>query len=383
MNSLNKIEKKIQLRAKTLKETNRKLSISRNENEIEKLEKRKVIIADEIKQLRDKKEEYIKEYPKNILEVLIKERVKKQSLTYDELYGYVPDNIVSANMIDEIVTLLAERNIKVVEKRISAEKHPATIYYETQEYERNVDDQLKELFKSAFEEKDYRSDINKTSDNGVKIAPLRLPRIADVSPKLANGDQSLILFKVRIKEKTFIGSNQMEIIKPAIIEDTQPNIEDNGIEPSDIPKIYSKGKFSNDRRLSLFAKIAGDRSEEIVIKYLKETLSPHERDTIKWISKAGETPGWDITYFDSGNRIVAIEVKGTTGNFFPNIEITANEWNAANELGDRYWIYLVTSCFTKNPKIQRLNDPALLKESGVLRVTPMLWKIEMLSPETC
>ncbi len=102
---------------------------------------------------------------------------------------------------------------------------------------------------------------------------------------------------------------------------------------------------------------------------------PNERDSIKWISKSGETPGWDIEYYDSTNKIVAIEVKGTNGKNFPNVEITGNEWNAAIELGDQYWIYLVSDCLGTNPKIQRLQNPLKLKETGWLRTTPILWRI--------
>jgi hypothetical protein len=283
-------------------------------------------------------------------------------------------------MIDEIVGLLTEKNVKVTVKKNKIKKKQYPIDYERIEYERNVDDQLSELFKGAFEKIDYNNNIDQTSVNDVKIAPPLLPRIADVSPQLANNDNSLILSEVRVEEKRYIDLGQIETIKPTIIEETAADLEDNSIVPSEISKIYGKERFSN-RRLSLFAKIAGDRSEEIVIKFLNETLLSQEKDTIRWISKAGETPGWDIAYFDSDNRMVAIEVKGTTGDSFPNVEITANEWSAANELRDRYWIYLVTSCFKNNPKIQRLNNPVLLKESGILRVTPMLWKIEMLSSD--
>jgi hypothetical protein len=377
---LNKNDKEIRHRVKDIEKINRKLLLVENANAIEKLKERKVIINDEIKHLKEKREDYIREYPQNILKFLIQRSGEKQSLTYDDLYRYVPDDIVSADMIDEIVGLLTEKNVKVTVKKNKIKKKQYPIDYERIEYERNVDDQLSELFKGAFEKIDYNNNIDQTSVNDVKIAPPLLPRIADVSPQLANNDNSLILSEVRVEEKRYIDLGQIETIKPTIIEETAADLEDNSIVPSEISKIYGKERFSN-RRLSLFAKIAGDRSEEIVIKFLNETLLSQEKDTIRWISKAGETPGWDIAYFDSDNRMVAIEVKGTTGDSFPNVEITANEWSAANELRDRYWIYLVTSCFKNNPKIQRLNNPVLLKESGILRVTPMLWKIEMLSSD--
>jgi hypothetical protein len=145
------------------------------------------------------------------------------------------------------------------------------------------------------------------------------------------------------------------------------------------PKAYGQMRFDNDRRLSLYAKLVGERAEEIVIKYLGETLLSNEKDSIRWISKGGEKPGWDIEYVDSARGLVAIEVKGTTGDSFPNVEITSNEWAAANELRDRYWIYLVSGCFELSPQIQRLQNPVRLQELGTLQATPILWKIEMIS----
>jgi len=61
------------------------------------------------------------------------------------------------------------------------------------------------------------------------------------------------------------------------------------------------------------------------------------------VAKEGEKPGWDIHYND-GDYLVAVEVKGTSGSLFSNIELTAQEWKAAQSLGDRYWLYLVTDC---------------------------------------
>jgi len=46
---------------------------------------------------------------------------------------------------------------------------------------------------------------------------------------------------------------------------------------------------------------------------------------------------------------ICIEVKGTSGPSFPNIEITAGEWVAAIALRDRYWLYLVANCLSHQP----------------------------------
>ena len=50
-----------------------------------------------------------------------------------------------------------------------------------------------------------------------------------------------------------------------------------------------------------------------------------QKSTIRWRAQEGYTPGWDIEYADERGNIVAIEVKGTTGYAFPNVELTGNE----------------------------------------------------------
>jgi hypothetical protein len=217
------------------------------------------------------------------------------------------------------------------------------------------------------------------------ISKIQLPQIPDfakVKPSLASDDASILIQKKNIDYKTKFRTNRPEYIKSSIIDDIPIDRENySASTDKSLPKVYSKVKFDNDRRLSLYAKVVGERAEKIVLKYLADTLMPKEGASIRWISKSGETPGWDIEYDDSDNNMVAIEVKGTNGKNFPNIEITGNEWDAACELNDQYWIYLVSDCLETNPKIQRLQNPYKLKERGLLKTTPILWRIEMISSD--
>jgi len=41
--------------------------------------------------------------------------------------------------------------------------------------------------------------------------------------------------------------------------------------------------------------------------------------------------------------------------------------------------FIVSDCLGTDPKIQRLQNPFKLKESGLLRTTPILWRIEMIA----
>lgn len=217
-------------------------------------------------------------------------------------------------------------------------------------------------------------------DNAI-VPALNIPHLIEVKPVVTKEEQSLLSSKKRMQASKYGSilddiakdhpSSAYQVFKPIESIQTVPNMR--------LPKSYSRLRFDSGRRLSLYARAVGERAEEIVIKFLYETLLEEEKHTIKWISKRGETPGWDIEYIDSTNKLVAIEVKGTNGNSFPNIEITGNEWIAAQDLRNSYWIYLVTKCLSTDPQIQRIENPYQLKESGTIEVSALLWRIELIS----
>lgn len=194
---------------------------------------------------------------------------------------------------------------------------------------------------------------------------LNLPSIRDVIPKLSDGgllaENTRRVKKSRIEKAPTPKPNEF---CPSVL-DEEPRFA-----------ITSKVGLEFERRISFFSKQIGDRAEEIVIRYLSNTLSPQETETLKWTSRLGETPGWDIEFMDVESNLRAIEVKGTTGNAFPDIELTDNEWQAAQSLRERYSIYLVTDCHSKEPGIQELRNPCEMKEKELLIVRPLLWTIQ-------
>src|SRR5262249_47086253 len=95
---------------------------------------------------------------------------------------------------------------------------------------------------------------------------------------------------------------------------------------------------------------------------------------IRWVAKQGLTPGWDIEYEDKAGRVIAVEVKGSAGPRFANFDFTVGEWRAAQELGSRYWLYLVADCCGREPKIQRLRNPAQLVASGEAELVPVVFR---------
>lgn len=93
------------------------------------------------------------------------------------------------------------------------------------------------------------------------------------------------------------------------------------------------------------------------------------------MAAAGRQPGWDIEYRSNG-QLIAIEVKGATGEEFEAVEITANEWEAAKKQGEDYWLYLVTECDSRAPRITRIQNPYGLYVRGEIKTLPLLWRLE-------
>jgi len=203
--------------------------------------------------------------------------------------------------------------------------------------------------------------------------------LKEVVPILIS-DSTLALKKSNLPSNTEIKELKLKQRTDSLIssfEETDTAV--NFLFDDNIPKIVGESELLNGRRISRNAKLVGDRGEEIVLKHLTQTLSSKEKETITWRSHEGETPGWDIDYANLNNILLAIEVKATTENYFSSIEISDNEWSAAMRLADHYYIYLVTKCASRNPQIQILQNPYKLRESGKLLVTPLIWKIELIS----
>jgi len=125
------------------------------------------------------------------------------------------------------------------------------------------------------------------------------------------------------------------------------------------PSSLSRLQEAPSRR-SRFAKAVGQRAERVVLQFLRQQLDKAEADTLRWVAVQGETPGWDLEYVDSTDRLVAVEVKGTQGPRFLSIDLTKNEWDAACALRDQYWLYLVASCISMEPRIEPVRDPAVV-----------------------
>lgn len=127
-------------------------------------------------------------------------------------------------------------------------------------------------------------------------------------------------------------------------------------------------------RKSKRAKEVGDWAEYRVVTFLEDIGGCAE---ITHRAARGETPGWDIDYRDPAGVLHRVEVKGTVAGAFTTIDITANELRAASEHGDQYWIFLVASCQTDRPRIQRICNPAERLADGLWTATPAVYSVRL------
>ncbi len=125
------------------------------------------------------------------------------------------------------------------------------------------------------------------------------------------------------------------------------------------------------------SKLIGDHAEEIVYRWLRTSLPEAERDSVEWLAQRGETPGWDIQYVQADSQVIAVEVKGTVSPSFAGIELTANEWAAAERLGETYWLYLVTECESLSPHITPIQDPYRKYSEGEFKAVPTAWRLTL------
>lgn len=136
------------------------------------------------------------------------------------------------------------------------------------------------------------------------------------------------------------------------------------------------GGSSGGRPYSKDSKEVGDAAERAVFEHLMKTLTVSEVASLRWVSKVGETPGWDMEYTNDANELVAVEVKGTKAPMFASIDISGNEWRAAEKKGDLYYLYLVAEALSQAPVISSLRNPFLASKDGPLAVRPIMWRVE-------
>lgn len=135
----------------------------------------------------------------------------------------------------------------------------------------------------------------------------------------------------------------------------------------------------------------GDRGEAFVMKFEKEIVAEFNRRLVNKVNHLGRTRGlgYDITSIeanraenrDSKEMIRYIEVKTTARvsppnpNFEDTINLTRNEWIAAEQQKEHYYIYRLY--FTNSgPYLYILKNPYKKNEDGTIYVTPTSYRLE-------
>ena len=161
-----------------------------------------------------------------------------------------------------------------------------------------------------------------------------------------------------------------DTIQKAVVEHSLPTL---GTVKKGKIKKGAKVASSSRNRYSKKSKTVGDAGERTVLKFLEiEVPSVSE---IRWLADEGETPGWDIQYLDGVGNLIRVEVKSTESETLSSIELTANEWRAANKHRSEYRLALVGSCLSNEPIIEFIDDPVGCLNRCELEVVPSRYEI--------
>jgi hypothetical protein len=152
------------------------------------------------------------------------------------------------------------------------------------------------------------------------------------------------------------------------------------IQPSHPAQPPSSANLTDSYRRTTWSKQIGDHAEAVVLKWLQAKLAPAVASSLTWVAQQGQTPGWDIEFIDGHGTTIAVEVKGTTGAIFHSVDITAQEWEAAQKRRETYWLVLVADCLGMQPKVHLIQDPYACVASGDLALEPVLWRLRRKTP---
>jgi hypothetical protein len=179
---------------------------------------------------------------------------------------------------------------------------------------------------------------------------------------------------------------EVEQLLQSSIPDPGPpsTIEVTAFVPRPAAKVRANGsKAGTRRRYSAESRKVGDAGEKVVMlheeqKLLKLGLGALVPKIVHHAAQ-GEFPGWDITSYDTDGKAIYIEVKASIGKVISTVDITVNEWAAAQheQHKDRYHLYFVTEALSKTPRIEILKAPYAFVSSGELALEPSVFQLDL------
>ena len=146
-------------------------------------------------------------------------------------------------------------------------------------------------------------------------------------------------------------------------------------------KNSSVSKAKKKRRTQESKKI-GRAGENLVYLYEYKKLQKINKkelaDKIIKHCEINEYPGWDITSYNENGDPIYIEVKSTKGTSINQIDITRNEWDAAQKEGNKYFIYLVHNALNEKKKIfETIQNPAKLVEQDKIDISTSVFELKL------
>ena len=116
-----------------------------------------------------------------------------------------------------------------------------------------------------------------------------------------------------------------------------------------------------DARVEAIAMQVATAYEESFAAVVKDVSKPELAQRV--LQK--DWPGFDLLSKRPTEDARAIEVKGRAAGW--DISMSENEWSAACNQREKYWLYVVLNCASQEPKLLRVNDPfqkLLVKNKG-------------------
>ncbi len=127
-----------------------------------------------------------------------------------------------------------------------------------------------------------------------------------------------------------------------------------------LPSADAEEKLRHDAKVEARAMDFVMRHEETLGAVVADVSTPDRARA----AGLADRPGFDLLSDRPNGDRLAIEVKGRGR--AGEVEVTRNEWAQANNLGERYWLYVVYECATSSPRLVRVKDPfrLLVKAKG-------------------
>jgi hypothetical protein len=148
------------------------------------------------------------------------------------------------------------------------------------------------------------------------------------------------------------------------------------------PRKRGKRKLSPSELMAIKRRCEenGYIGEELVLGRERARLKRADRPDlalqVSWLSLESVSEGYDILSFEVDGTKRYIEVKSAQGNA-KSFEMSKNEWERAEELGARYFIYRVTYVRT-DPKIRIIENPWAGLSDGRLERATVGWLVTIL-----